>query len=316
MIGTMPRHGFIPGAVFAALAAGVMLALAGCAGSQGEAPGPSLDGAITPVVRGAEAGLEVRLWVVENRSGVLSGALRDFSPPATAGAGETELWHENGFRVLEVPIERLDELRAGLPTIGPLHREWLGLLPEWVEVVKGAMLVGGQPARMDTGAAMLGPGRLRLVTRCWATPSVGALPEGAGAGALLHVEVMPELVTPRRGDDDDLTRLLEGGLAPRSGVRGLALERLRLGVVSSGAGAIVIVPEDPDVDWHAEATGRPESGLEARGQRATIGPRMMTTPTLGELMLTSLALPESAGDARVVVVLVPRVPERFELLPR
>jgi hypothetical protein len=43
---------------------------------------------------------------------------------------------------------------------------------------------------------------------------------------------------------------------------------------------------------------------------------MLGAPTLGELMLTSLALPESVGDARVVVVLVARVPERFGLLPR
>ena len=84
----------------------------------------------------------------------------------------------------------------------------------------------------------------------------------------------------------------------------------------SGGSALVIVPEDPEVDWRADAEGRPESGLDPDAARALVGPRMPKAPTLGELMLTSLALPESVGDARVVVVLVPRVPERFNLLPR
>ena len=314
MIGAMLRIDSILGSACAALAVGVTIALGGCAGSGGSSS--ILDDASAPVVRGAEAGLETRLWVVENRSGVLGGALREFGPPATVGAGEVALWQRNGFRVLEVPLDRLEGLRAGLPTIGPLHREWLGLLPEWVEVVRGAELSGQQPVRMDTGSAVLGPGRLRLMTRCWAMPSLGAISKGDGAGALLHIEVMPQLGMTAQREGDALRRWLgTEHESARTSVRGMAFERLRLGVVSAGGSAIVIVPEDPDVDWNAEAAGRPESGFEAQ-QRAVVGPQMLTMPTLGDLMLSSLALPETAGDARVVVVLVPRVPERFELLPR
>ncbi len=315
MIGAMPRIDSIVYAVCAAAAVGVAGVLGGCARSGGDKAGIMPGDAGAPVVRGTEAGLEVRLWVVENRSGVLGGGLREFDPP-TLTAGAIEAWRQNGFRVLEVPIDRLDELRAGLPTIGPIHQEWMGLLPEWVEVVKGTELKGQREVRFENGSGVIGPGRLRLLTRCWAVPVVGALPEGDGAGALLRLEVMPQLGRMQRSDRDALGQWLgTEHESVRTGARGLAFTRLRLGVVSSGGNAIVIVPEDPDYAWDAEADGRPESESEAR-QRAVVGPRMQTHPTLGELMLTNLALAETPGDARVVVVLVPRVPERFELLPR
>lgn len=307
----MRRTPIIP-VMLCALAAA---ALPGCR----SASRPQADPAhgITPVVRSAESGLEARLWVVSNQSGLLPAVFRDYHPPAAAGAAQAETWRKNGFRVLEVPVERLEELRASLPTIGPLHREWLGLLPEWVEVVKGSRLETERLVQLDDGAVRLGPGRLRLLTRCWTTPSVGAQPDGSPAGAVLRVEVMPELMMQPAQGDEPLERLLSGEPVRRGpGVRGVAFERMLLRLVSSGESAIVIVPEDPGADWDAEAPNRPESGLDSRRDDLAFGPKTPALPTLGELMLTSLALPETVGDARVIVVLVPLVPDRFELLPR
>jgi hypothetical protein len=290
-------------------------AAAGLLAACGKRARPAIEAsgdAISPVVRGAEAGLESHLWVVENGGGSLARAMRSFGPPATAAPAAVELWRRNGFRVLEVPVARLDELRESLLTIGPLHRQWLGMLPEWVEVVKGAQLAGERPVALDNGPVRLGPGRLRLVSRCWPVPSVGARPDGSAAGAVLRLEVMPELEMKPQGVP--LERLLEEpDPQSRAGVHGIAFDRLLLGVVASGESAIVIVPEEPGVDWTMAAEERPEG--DAR-EGVVFGPRAPETPTLGALMLTSLALPESAGDARIVVVLVPRAPQKFELLPR
>lgn len=318
MIGTMPtRTGHL---LRLCALTGALLGLSACAGgSGGQAPEPTpAEQFSAPVVRGADAGLEARLWVVENLSGVLAGALRDYPPPAGADAAELDTWKRNGFRVLEVPLDDLEPVLATLPTIGPRHREWLGLLPEWVEVVKGAQLASPQTAKLDSGPVTLGPGRLRLVARCWTTPALTPArgDQTATPAALLHIEVMPELLGPKRPDRDEMARLLDTTITPRAGVRGMAFDRLRLGITASGGSAVIIVPEDPDVDWRADAEGRPESGLDPDAARDVVGPRIPQAPTLGELMLTSLALPESVGDARVVVVLVPRVPERFNLLPR
>jgi hypothetical protein len=293
----------------------VLAAAPGCAGKRTKPEVTPVENPISPVVRGAEAGLEARLWVVENGGGALGRALRGFRPPAAAKSAAVELWRRNGFRVLEVPLDRLDDVRQQLPTIGPLHQQWLGLLPEWVEVVKGARLGDRRRVAMDNGLAELGPGRLRLVSRCWAAPRVGAEPDGSAAGAVLRLEVMPELEMD--GPTDRLQRLLAGGpQRPTAGLEGIAFDRMLLSLAVSDATAIVIVAEDPTLDWAAPGEGRPESIGEARGQGVEFGPQPPLTPTLGELMLTSLALPESAGDARIVVVLVPRVPHRFELLPR
>ncbi len=96
----------------------------------------------------------------------------------------------------------------------------------------------------------------------------------------------------------------------------MAFDRLRLSLTASGGSALVIVPEDPEVDWRAPTPRAGPNPASTPTRPVLVGPRMPKAPTLGELMLTSLALPESVGDARVVVVLVPRVPERVNLLPR
>ncbi|MBK7403383.1 MAG: hypothetical protein IPJ41_01800 [Phycisphaerales bacterium] len=299
---------------FCVALAAAALGLAGCKSAQQSRPEPAAT--FTPVVRSAEAGLEARLWVISNQSGLLPAVFRDYHPPAALGA-QADTWRQNGLRVLEVPIDRLDEVRAALPTIGPLHREWLGLLPEWVEVVKGSRIEAERLVQLDDGVVRLGPGALRLLARCWTTPSVGAQPDGSPAGAVLRVEIMPELMMQSDRGDEPLQRLLSGEpVHSGPGVRGVAFQRMLLRLVSGGQNAIVIVPEDPSAAWEADAPNRPESGLDSRRDQPAFGPQAPVLPTLGELMLTSLAQPETVGDARVIVVLVPIVPDRFELLPR
>lgn len=290
------------GACLRAALGAIPILLLSCAG---ESPvvRPETDPTIAPVVRGAEAGLEARLWAVDGRRGVLAAVLGDFGPPPGADPDEVELWRRNGLRVLEIPLDRLESVRDELPTIGPRSREWLGMLPEWVEVARGPSIASDRAIRFDTGYARLGPGRLRLLARCWAVPG--------GSLGRMRVELLPELRMPRRGHDERLGMLLDSGLAPDG--RGLAFDRLLLGWTSDGSGAVLIVPESPDIDWADPLPGRPETEASTA---QPYGPTPVRTPTLGELMLTNLASPDTPGDARMVVVLLPRVPERFGLLPR
>lgn len=256
------------------------------------------------------------MWAVEGRAGLLAAVLGEFGPPAGAGAGQVSRWRENGLRVVEVPLDRLDGVRAQLPTIGPINREWLGMLPEWVEVVRGPTLPGEKAIRLDSGVVALGPGRLRMLARCWAMPDAPGSNggEGAGVGSLLRVELMPELRMPRQSHDDSIGALFEEPTTDREpGVRGIAFDRLVLGCAASGESAILIVAESADADWSEPAPGRPESDAEGV---SVFGPQALATPTLGDVLLTNLTAPEESGDARVVVVLVPRVPERFGVLPR
>ena len=276
---------------------------------------------LSPVVRGADAGLEARLWAVQARPGLLAAVFGEFGPPTGADARQVARWQQNGMRVVEVPLDRLDRVHAQLPTIGTRNREWLGMLPEWVEVVQGTTLAGERTIRLDSGEVRLGPGRLRMMARCWAMPDVGRATEhvtkpdtGAGVGTLLQLELMPELWMPRQAHDRSLGLLFEDVVSSgEPGVRGIAFDRLVLGWQATGTHALVIVAESADADWSEPAPGRPES--ESAGPRV-FGPPAVVAPTLGELMLTNLTAPDMPGDARVVIVLVPRVPERFGVMPR
>lgn len=207
----------IPRAICSALAgpvaACVVCSLAGCGSAQVETVAPEAEVDLSPVVRGAEEGLEARLWAIEGRPGLLAAVLGEFDPPASADARQVARWRENGLRVVEVPLDRLDWVRAQLPTMGPINREWLGMLPEWVEVVKGPTLAGERPIRLDSGVVGLGPGRLRMMARCWAMPSAGLLNDQAGVGSVLQIELMPELRIPRQAHDESLGMLFEDSVS-------------------------------------------------------------------------------------------------------
>lgn len=310
----------LAGAMACAMAAGMLGGLAGCGsgGSAGtthvEAGAAEAEVDLSPVVRGAEEGLEARLWAIEGRPGLLAAVLGEFGPPASADPGQVSRWQQNGLRVVEVPLDRLDWVRAQLPTMGPINREWLGMLPEWVEVVKGPTLAGERHIRLDSGVVGLGPGRLRMMARCWAMPSAGLRDEQAGVGSVLQIELMPELRIPRQAHDESLGMLFEDSVSSgEPGARGIAFDRLVLACRSSGAHAIVIVAESADADWSEPAPGRPESDLAGQ---TVFGPPAVVAPTLGDVLLTNLTAPDVSGDARMVIVLVPRVPERFGVLPR
>ncbi len=324
---------FEGGWVFAFLVL-VMVGIAGCGStrptisSQDSPPGSS---AITPVIRGADAGLEARIWVVDNQPGILAGLLRDY-PKAQASAGEVDLWQRNGIRILEVPLDKVDSLRASLPTVGPIQRNWLGLLPEWVTLVGGMRLGRERALALDSGVVDLGPGRFELATRCWLEPRIGPVAPVSAADpsdspshaspaqpdAQLRIELLPELALPKPATRSLLDSLESpaASLAQRRRNETIAFDRLSLSLAADGDHAYLIVAEAPDVDWFAQASPRPESSLEPDSRDALVGPAFPALPTLGDVLLTNRLDPNAPDRARVVLVLIPRVPDHFELLTR
>lgn len=320
---THPIQNLIAAATRAGITLCALCALCACGPTAGSsatalkpsATDPQID--LSPVVRGADAGLEARLWAIQVRPGLLAAVLGEFGPPTGADETQVARWQQNGMRVVEVPLERLDWVHAQLPTIGTRNREWLGMLPEWVQVLNGAPLPTERPIRLDSGKVSLGPGRLRMMARCWAMPIPRPAPDTdphAGVGTVLRVELMPELRMPRRAHDESLGMLFEDVVSSgEPGARGIAFDRLLLGWQATGTHALVIVAENADADWSDPAPRRPESTAQ---EAQVYGPPAAVVPTLGELMLTNLTAPDMTGDARVMIVLVPRVPQRFGVLPR
>ncbi len=292
--------------VIACLLATLAACLGACAGPRPHPPAPP-----APVVRGAESGIEVSWWVVDDREDALAATIREhLGRNVPAPQEQVELWRANGLHVFAVPVTAVESLRSRLPVLGPVQRQWLGLLPEWAEVVKGPELSSERYVGLDSGVLRMEPGRLRLLARCWTAPDLSRA-DGSGPAALLRLELMPQLLERRRRDA--IAPLTEQDVSGAA-VSGLSFPRLTLSLTADGGDALLVVGAPPGHDWSVGSPAlRPETPQDT-ALVSPFGPPPPGAPTIGELMLTGAPLSSSSETTRVVVVVLPRVSERFELI--
>ena len=163
----------------------------------------------------------------------------------------------------------------------------------------------------EGGRVILDGGKLRLLTRCWTAP--------AGDGSpTIRIELVPQHVEPDAAKRKELASL-EGGTWTIED-EGLVFTRLRAGWSAKGDVAYLIVPESPATDW-AKVSERAERSADARereqniAEATRVGPFAATLPSVGEAMLTSaLSDPDGKIGKRIVIVIVPRMPESYRLI--
>jgi hypothetical protein len=284
----------------AALAAG----LTGCTLRQELPPWPeaSVDPA-TPALLGASNGLELRVWAVQGREDDLLSLIDEHRARPTAMPDSVrQAWRASGLAVLEVPIADLAAVRARLDPLGPEQREWFGQSPGWSELARGRALEAGAVVRMADGLMQTPAGRLRLLSRCWTVPGESP-PQPA-----LHMEIAVQLErrqnTPSPFQMPAMRDELEAGVL----LPGLSAAML----LQPGLG-LLIIPVPGAAAGAAEGVRAPEP--EPGRDEPAHGPPAPLLPTLGEAMLSS-ATPggiEPVGR-RAVLVLLPRLPDRFEVL--
>jgi hypothetical protein len=198
------------------------------------------------------------------------------------------LWRESGFRVFSVPRTELERIEAQLRLVAPVQRQWMGEMPAWTDIVQGPWRDDGQRVMVGEMPIRLEPGRLRLLARCWTAPVTVA----GGPKAGLRLELVPQFELLQ---SDEHKMLIAAGMLSDADAKGVLFERLAAGTVLTSDDAVIIVPVGQYSGDSAE------------------GPLQAQTPTLGEAMLTR-AVTERTARARAVIVLLPRIPERFELL--
>jgi len=301
-------------------------ALAACAST---VPEP-VDPVPVPLVMGATAGLEVHRWVVDDRDHAVARALASLVwRPVPLDAPLVEQYRVNGFRLLACDPSEADALLAQLRPVAPVQHQWYGMLGAWTELIAGPDLPGGVRTTTDAGVVELAPGRLRLLARCWTVLDPARTVDGVPAAAI-RVELIPQYELSRRIDP------LRAALEPERTIadEGVTFHRLRASWVATQDQALIIVAESDNVDWNdlpppfrpapppSDEPGpnpdgdeqAPDTGpLQAAGD--VFGPEPLEPPTIGELMLIGRDLTESATRAKVVLVLIPRAPEVFELSP-
>lgn len=296
---------------------------------------------VSPGVVGNQSGLEIQWWVVDDPESFVGAALakyadgrgEDASTPrmedasgisedrVPARSGELDdatrsLWWSNGLRILTVPIDDLGRIKSRLDVGAIGHTQWLGLLPTWTQVLAGPDFEGRRAINLDSGEGgrvVLDGGKLRLLTRCWTAPSGDGTPT-------IRIELVPQHVEPNAAKLRELAALESRAWTIED--EGLIFTRLRAGWSANGNVAYLIVPESPTTDW-TKVSERAERSAAARereqniAEATRVGPFAGAIPSVGEAMLTSaLSDPEGKIGKRIVIVIVPRMPEQYELITK
>lgn len=309
----------------------------------------------TPPVSNADAGAEATLLLATAQPDEMARTLLpylDLLPHAAPDALVTA--EANGLRLVRLPLADWPKVAEGLRLTGAAQRLWLADLGEWTELMRGPDRASsrGQVIALDAERLELGPGRLRLLGRCWLTPvPASAAPTAdasvGGAAAELRLELLPQLqdlnTTAKQRDEYILEarvkRPIDQGMTfPR------LLVQLRSRREAEHAWMYLVIAERPGVDWRDLASPRGESEsddtegsrpIPAIGQLVRSGDRESNTdnggsgadaagpsaaalPTLGEALFGAIPTAQadhgSRSTPRVVLAIVPRSPSEYRLI--
>jgi len=305
-------------------------------------------------VRGAESGLEIRWWIVDDSDRIISRSLAPFAQrPIPIHQSVRELWRSNGLRIVSVPAAAVATLRSDLwqaqqhvaqrsawnqglseseagtmlvkePIVGRPQEEWLGQRPTWSDVLRGPVVDQDMRIALDSGEMVVTPGRMRLLARCWTIPLPGP---GSRIQPGLRLELAiqhedPPRLKQRLWDPEFIASPIEE--------QGLVFRRLVLEMIALEGEAIVIVPDTPEIEWSmgtplwppptrgASGAGQPGMGdpVETGEDPVVALPQATPLPTLGDCLLS---FPEDKGlhpVRKAMLVLIPRLPDEYSLISR
>lgn len=217
----------------------------------------------TPGVRGSENGMEMMWWGVTTGSRNLAELLAPYLEDTAGIDPRTRaLWQTNGLRLVAVPTAQLDTLRQLLRQTGGVERQWLGQVGAWTDVIHGSTWHDLQAVEMDNGRLYLGPGRMRILMRCWTIPvPAPAGQEGdAPIVSAMRAELLLQHQEPSRVDASTLYQRPTDVTDPVQ--EGLVFSRLAAGATLPSDRALLVIPESPEIDWRAIAQIPPDQAGE------------------------------------------------------
>jgi hypothetical protein len=265
---------------------------------------------VRPALRGAENGLEMHWWVVEGPPEPLRRALSVYAADDCGACPATrERLAGSGLRLVRVPLEELTAIRSQLEVRGRTDRKWLGQAPWWIEALRGA-LTGEAVIHKNGRTLTLPSGRLRVLARAWTAPAS----DGPVMRADVAIQHMPRLT--------ELLPSLTQGDARRSlepQRQGPIFEETMASLEMRRGYAYLLVCDEPEAQW-TESAETVDPLLLAYAPPAPdddlMGPPTVPVPTVGERLLRRPGTPlTSERPMTAVVVLAPRLPDRFTLLP-
>ncbi len=204
-------------------------------------------GASAPIDSGSTRGLEVRLWVVDDTHWDAARALSaGLSTEMPIEPERIERWSDWGFRIVAIPVDRVDGFLGQLRPVQPISVQWLGEFGHWRAIVRAGEL-GTDHVRVGQRRVEIDRGRPRLIARSWIEPMLG---QGEVLPAVrldlgMQIETHERRVRQRRqmgllGLDHE--RSIEDD--------GPVIDELILSAMLDGSAALIIMGEAPGVDWN------------------------------------------------------------------
>lgn len=268
-----------------------------------------------PIVSGRVSGLEVHWWMGDDTDGAVGKALARYARDEPAEQPTLRRWRAEGLRFVRVPEEELRSLQEDAPPITQWRRTWFGVAPRWTEVFRGRRAGGDVPLIIDGRQRELERGVLRFLARCWPAPA-------PGGGVHLRLELALQLhrVGPATPD-----QVFSGPRRTSPEEEGRIFHELTLETTLREGEMLAITAEHPGVEWgEPREQARDEGPLDerlapeptpvARPDQAP-GPAGRRAMTLGEAMLSATREQTKIAPGRVVILLVPRTEEEYNLLP-
>lgn len=298
---------------------------------------PPATGAPAPIVTTSADGLEVYWWITDDTDGAVGAALAAFvEPPEPASEPIRARWNANGLRMVRLPAEQFSDLERLLPVLHSRRKLWVGWVTSWTEIFRGRRAGGPSPIIIDGQRSSLPAGTLRFIVRCWPAPAEPTGDRVWGDRPLVRLELACQL------DIQETVGAAEVFSEPQVASvvdQGPVLRQLTLEALLDPRFVYVLTSEAPGVTWtsresrmgavapSASALPPPDGADAARSEDLAqaephdpisfeaLGPPVSSPLTVGQAMLSATQSETSWRDARVVVVLIPRSPNRFQLLP-
>lgn len=293
---------------------------------------------VAPIIAPAQrSGLEVAWWITEDRDAALGPKLLALAPPDQRFDPDTiERLRAAGLRPVRLDEPALLELTSAAPPVGGIDRLWIGLESNWTPARLPTPMDATAPRPIESIGTHAAPGALRLLWRAYIAAE--------DLDPVLRVDMLGQVIsTSYARDRFDATR----ARLPRPIDAGPTVENTRSTFVLRPGEVIVLVGEAPGADWSAPPAAPslydpdappPGVGIEvAPPERTPIdaydpppppeSPTIERTPplpqreapaprTFGQALLTAPVPGDPTRAGRLIVVLIPQVPEQLQIIPR
>ena len=244
----------------------------------------------------SDNGLEVRNWIIIERSPRIAAAIASFGQPAFVDASADASLRRNGLRLVRIRAGELESLLASLGGASVDATTWHGQIYQWRELVQYPIGPAGMAVAVDGRVRRFERGTFRLMFRSWTVPMED--------GPRLQLQLLGQFDRPQQ---EALRRFVTDRR-----VTGEVFHSFAFQIQLEAGFGYALLYESPDIDWsfgpadqidvRAEPVAAESNGQVSEAPQA--GPKADAPPTFGELLLRI----DTRPPKRRVLVFVPKFP--------